>query len=100
LPASGTYVVTKLGTDLASVPAQKRFDLDHLRPAFEGSRERLRRDTLDVVLLHNPTMLAMSKTEAFDFLKELKRLGSLRAWGVSAGSLEVARAAVRHGADV
>ncbi len=45
-------------------------------------------------------MLAMSRTEAFDFLKELKRRGSLRAWGVSAGSLEVARAAVRHGADV
>jgi aryl-alcohol dehydrogenase-like predicted oxidoreductase len=100
LPASGAYVVTKLGTDVSSVPKQKRFDLDHLRPAFEASRERLRRETLDVVLLHNPTMLAMSRTEAFDFLKELKRLGSLRAWGVSAGSLEVARAAVRHGADV
>ena len=100
LPAEGAYVVTKIGTDLSSTPAQKRFDLDHLRPAFERSRERLRRDKLDVVLLHNPTMLAMSKTEPFDFLKELKRLGALRAWGVSAGSLEVARAAVRHGAEV
>ena len=100
LPAEGAYVVTKIGTDLSTTPAQKRFDLGHLRPAFEASRERLRREKLDVVLLHNPTMLAMSRTEPFDFLKELKRLGALRAWGVSAGSLEVARAAVRHGADV
>jgi aryl-alcohol dehydrogenase-like predicted oxidoreductase len=100
LPAEGVFVVTKIGTDLESVPTRKRFDLDHLRPAFERSRERLRREKLDVVLLHNPTMLAMSATEAFDFLKELKRLGALRAWGVSAGSLEVARAAIRHGAEV
>jgi aryl-alcohol dehydrogenase-like predicted oxidoreductase len=100
LPAEGVRVVTKIGTDLESAPTRKRFDLEHLRPAFERSRDRLRRETLDVVLLHNPTMLAMSATEPFDFLKELKRLGALRAWGVSAGSLEVARAAIRHGAEV
>ena len=100
LPAASTYVATKIGTDLAIVPPQKRFDLDHLRPAFEQSRERLRRETLDIVLLHNPTMLAMSRSEPFDFLKELKRLGAIRTWGVSAGSAEVARAAIRHGAEV
>lgn len=100
LPAETTYVVTKIGTDLDVRPPQKRFELEYLRPAFEASRERLRREKLDVVLLHNPTMLAMSKSEPFDFLKELKRLGALRAWGVSAGSAEVARAAIRQGADV
>jgi aryl-alcohol dehydrogenase-like predicted oxidoreductase len=100
LPAEGAYVVTKIGTDLDAVPPVKRFDLDHLRPAFERSRDRLRREKLDVVLLHNPTMTAMRRTEPFEFLKELRRLGSLRAWGVSVGSVEVARAAVDHGAEV
>jgi aryl-alcohol dehydrogenase-like predicted oxidoreductase len=100
LPSNETYVATKIGTDLDIVPSQKRFDLDYLRPAFERSRERLRRDRLDIVLLHNPTMTAMGKSEAFDFLKELKRLGALRAWGVSAGNAEVARAAIQQGADV
>lgn len=100
LPSNLTYVVTKIGTDLDVVPAQKRFELDYLRPAFERSRERLRRDQLDVVLLHNPTMAAMAKSEAFDFLKELKRLGALRAWGVSAGNADVARAAIGQGAEV
>jgi aryl-alcohol dehydrogenase-like predicted oxidoreductase len=93
-------VVTKIGTDLGTSPPRKRFDLDHLRPAFEASRERLGRDKLDVVLLHNPTMQAMGMTEPFDFLKELRRLGALRAWGVSAGDEEVARAALERGADV
>jgi aryl-alcohol dehydrogenase-like predicted oxidoreductase len=100
LPRQTTYVVTKIGTDLDSTPPRKRFDLDHLRPAFERSRDRLERDRIDVVLLHNPTMQALATTEPFDFLKELKRLGALRAWGVSAGSSRVASAAIDQGADV
>ena len=100
LPRDTTYVVTKIGTDVASTPPRKRFDLDHLRPAFERSRERLGRDRIDVVLLHNPTEQAMGEIEAVHFLEELKRLGALRAWGVSAGSAEVARSALALGADV
>ena len=100
LPRETTYVVTKIGTDLDSVPPRKRFDLDHLRPAFERSRERIGRERLDVVLLHNPTMHAMGTSEPAEFLKQLKRLGALRAWGVSAGSADVARAAVEQDADV
>ena len=100
LPRETTRIVTKIGTDLEAVPPRKRFDLDHLRPAFERSQERLGRDKLDVVLLHNPSLHAMAASEPFDFLKELKRLGALRAWGVSAGDAQVARAAVEQGADV
>jgi aryl-alcohol dehydrogenase-like predicted oxidoreductase len=45
-------------------------------------------------------MRTMGTSEPFDFLKELKRLGALRAWGVSAGDEAVARAALEKGADV
>lgn len=100
LPADSTYVVTKIGTDLDITPSQKRFELDYLRLAFERSRDRLKREKLDIVLLHNPSMAAMAKTEPFDFLRELQRLGALRAWGVSAGSADVARAAIVQGAGV
>lgn len=100
LPASTTYVVTKIGTDLSIMPAQKRFEMAYLRDAFEASRDRLKREKLDVVLLHNPTMAAMDQSEAFDFLEELKRYGALRAWGVSAGSADVAAAAIARGAGV
>lgn len=100
VPPGAGVIVTKIGTDLDAAPPQKRFDVGYLRTALERCQERLGREKLDVVLLHNPTMLAMSRSEPFDFLKELKRLGVVRAWGVSAGSTEIARSAIQHGAEV
>src|SRR5262249_33228840 len=100
VPRDRGLIVTKIGTDLSATPPQKRFEMGFLREAFERCQERLGRDQLDVVLLHNPTMLTMGKPDAFDFLKELKRRGVLRAWGVSAGSAEVARRAIERDADV
>ena len=95
-----TLIVTKSGTDLAATPPRKRFEVGFLRSSFEQSQDRIGRESLDIVLLHNPSMLAMATTEPFDFLKELKKRGTLKAWGVSAGSVEVARAAIHHGAEV
>lgn len=100
LPKESTYLVTKLGTDRTSKPAVKRFDVDYLRDAFERSRDRIGREKIDVVLLHNPSMHALSRPEPTEFLRELVRLGAIRAWGVSAGSDEVARAAITEGAGV
>jgi aryl-alcohol dehydrogenase-like predicted oxidoreductase len=100
LPPATTHVITKIGTDLEAVPPRKRFDREFLRVAFERSRERLKRDVVDVVLLHNPTMLAMGTGEAVGYLKELKGDGAIAAWGVSAGSAEVAASAIARGAEV
>lgn len=100
LPTRGTHVVTKIGTDLEDSPPRKRFDGAYLRRAFERSRERLRRDHVDVVLLHNPTMAAMGSGEGIAFVKELANTGAITAWGVSAGSAEVARSAIESGAQV
>lgn len=95
-----TRVVTKLGTDRAASPPRKLFTASYLREAFAQSAERLKRDVLDVVLLHNPSLAAIERGEATDALAELKTNGKLRAWGVSAGSAEVARAAIARGAEV
>jgi aryl-alcohol dehydrogenase-like predicted oxidoreductase len=100
VPAETATIVTKIGTDLDAAPPQKRFELRYVREAFDRSRDRLGRERLDVVLLHNPSMLALGKSETFDFLDELRRLKALRGWGVSAGSPEVAQAAIHRGADV
>jgi aryl-alcohol dehydrogenase-like predicted oxidoreductase len=100
LPADSTYVVTKIGTDRDSTPPRKRFDAPYLRAAFDRSRERLRRDKVDVLLLHNPALETVERGDATGVLGELKTTGAIRAWGVSAGSVEVARAAIAQGADV
>lgn len=100
LPAEGVYVVTKLGTDLDATPPLKRFTAGYLRDAFERSRERLKRSKGLIVLLHNPTMVAMSTAEPFDTMRELKENKLIEAWGVSVGSVEVARASISQGAAV
>ena len=49
-------IVTKLGTDREAVAAHaSRFKPEFIRESFERSRERLKRDVIDVVLLHNPS---------------------------------------------
>src|SRR5215471_14729628 len=94
------HVVTKIGTDRASNPPQKRFSAKYLEEAFEKSRERLRREVVDVVLLHNPVTTTVEAGEATGVLAGLKVRGLIRGWGVSAGSLEVARAAIKADAEV
>ncbi|WP_437549509.1 aldo/keto reductase [Sorangium sp. So ce367] len=98
--AGATFVVTKIGTVRDGDPPTKRFDPAHLRTAFERSQERLAREVVDVVLLHNPTVAAMQSKEALAFLKDLKQAGKIRAYGVSAGSADVARSALRDEVDV
>jgi aryl-alcohol dehydrogenase-like predicted oxidoreductase len=92
-------VVTKVGTDLDSVPTRKRFDPQYLREACQRSADRLGR-ALDVVLLHNPAASTLATTEATGVLAELAAEKKIGAWGVSAGSTEVARAALDRGAQV
>jgi aryl-alcohol dehydrogenase-like predicted oxidoreductase len=119
--AEGTRIVTKIGTvrppepepqpvgpedepppepPEAGIQARKSFDPESLRVAFERSRERIGRDKLDVVLLHNPSAKTIHAGEATDFLKERVAAGELEAWGVSVGDWESASAAIQRGADV
>lgn len=91
-------LVTKIGTDLDSVPARKRFDPAYLRAACDRCGERLGR--LDVVLLHNPAASTLATPDATATLAELTAEGKIAAWGVSAGSSEVAKAALERGAQV
>jgi aryl-alcohol dehydrogenase-like predicted oxidoreductase len=93
-------IVTKIGTDLESQPPCKRFGADFLERRLDASRERLKRECLDIVLLHNPSVLGLESPATTEWLKSLKQRGVATAWGVSAGTVEVAEAAIRAGADV
>src|SRR5689334_13481543 len=50
--AGAAVIVTKIGTNRAEKPERKQFDTAHVNAAVEKCRERLRREKLDVVLLH------------------------------------------------
>jgi aryl-alcohol dehydrogenase-like predicted oxidoreductase len=100
LPKDDTYVVTKIGTDLDTKPAQKRFDPTYLRDALLRSRDRLGREPLDIVLLHNPTERAFQEGDTVAFMKEAVAEGFVRAWGASIGSAAVGKAAIHAGVQV
>jgi aryl-alcohol dehydrogenase-like predicted oxidoreductase len=64
------------------------------------AQELLRRDTVDIALLHNPTADTLGKGDATGMMKELASDGAVRAWGVSTSEHDVARAAIESGAEV
>jgi aryl-alcohol dehydrogenase-like predicted oxidoreductase len=96
----GAVVITKVGIDRTTVPPQKRFDRDHLTRAVTASHKRLGGKAIDVVLLHSPTPDALREGSAVEAIVALKEQGLVAHWGVSAGDVEVARAAVEKGAEV
>jgi len=93
-------VVTKLGTDREASPVRKCFKPEFIRESFERSRERLKRDVIDVVLLHNPSESTLARGEAGAVLQELQNAGQIRAWGASVEGLDAARIAMHQGIRV
>lgn len=61
-----------------------------IRASLEGSLRRLRRDYLDVLLLHDPSIESVANQANQDELRELVRCGKIRAWGVSTHAPSVA----------
>jgi aryl-alcohol dehydrogenase-like predicted oxidoreductase len=97
---SDVVIATRVGTDVASDPPRKRFDSAYVRVAIDRSRKRLREPENLVVLLHNPSTASLENTDLISDIKAWQSAGLVRAWGVAAGDAEVARAAIRHGAEV
>lgn len=63
------------------------FDVTYLRRALEGSLRRLRRDNIDLYLLHNPSAEVVKRGEVFAFLDRARDEGKIRAYGVSCGNV-------------
>ncbi len=99
LPAQKVMVITKLGTSTSGYP-EKRFDSTYLDTAFDRSQSRLKRECIDIVLLHNPTLTTFDTDEPFQVLRRLKDQARIKAWGVSAGTVAVAERAIERGAEV
>ncbi len=93
-------VATKIGTDTTSKPLRRRFDAASLKAAAERSRERLGREKIDLLLLHNPGPETLVRGEATAALAELCESGVAKSWGVSVGTPDAAAEAVLAGAPV
>jgi aryl-alcohol dehydrogenase-like predicted oxidoreductase len=100
LGKSNAVIVTKIGTDRATEPPRKRFDAEYLRARVQASARRLRRERIDLVLLHNPSVETITVGDAVGALTDLKKEGLVAHWGAAVGDAEVARAAIDKGAEV
>jgi aryl-alcohol dehydrogenase-like predicted oxidoreductase len=92
-------VITKLGTDRSVAPPLKRFDDEYLATAVDQSRERLKR-RIDVLLLHNPSTIALGKKPLRELLDKLVKDDKVRCWGASVGDAATGKAAIEAGAQV
>lgn len=93
-------LITKIGTDRTSDPPRKNFDPDWLHRSIVDSTRRLQRAAVDLVLLHNPSVQTLRQGRATSKMRDWSSEGLIRSWGVSAGSAEVAEAALDEQAPV
>jgi aryl-alcohol dehydrogenase-like predicted oxidoreductase len=96
----GLTVVTKIGTDRDSTPPRKSFSVEFLERSLDACAARQRPRTLDLVLLHNPSIETFKQGEATQFLADQVLAGRIKGWGVSAGSAAVVQAAFNVNAPV
>ena len=96
----GAVIATKIGNGLEETPPRKRFDGKFLRHMAERSRDRLARERIDLLLLHNPSAQTLANAELGPAMTEIVAAGVARAWGVSVGGDAAAGAALTCGAQV
>lgn len=82
-PFPDARIITKIGYDTSDGRATKRYDVGFLENSLNTSLRRLKRSSLDLLLLHNPPTEILQKKDVFDWLKLKVREGEISRWGVS-----------------
>ncbi|MBV9899146.1 MAG: aldo/keto reductase [Chloroflexi bacterium] len=99
-----TYVSTKVGFDIdweAAAEWQKRdYSAAAIRRDVRGQLARLRRESIDMYLLHSPTVADLERGDWQHAIDELKRTGVVKWFGISTSSHESGIWAIEHGADL
>ena len=76
-------IATKVGADFYQGHGFQTFTPEYIRFALEKSLSRLQTDYIDVYQLHNPPIKLLSREDTYETMKELKKEGKIRAFGVS-----------------
>jgi aryl-alcohol dehydrogenase-like predicted oxidoreductase len=83
-------IVTKVGEIFENAQSRFDFSFDHTIKSVEQSLKRLKRDVVDVVLVHSDgnDMNIINNEPVFDALAALKDKGLIKAYGMSSKSVE------------
>jgi aryl-alcohol dehydrogenase-like predicted oxidoreductase len=98
--ASGeTTVITRAGARRMGGKLARGFSAKELVADCESSLERLQREQIDLLLLHNPGEAVLREEGWREAIETLEQDGMIRAWGVSVGDVDEARMAIAAGAQ-
>jgi len=102
LPHADDWVImTKVGEIFENGQSSFDFSAEHTRQSVENSLQKLRRDVIDIVLVHSDgnDMDIIHNEAALETLDKMKQAGSIRAYGMSTKTMEGGCWIVEH-ADV
>jgi myo-inositol catabolism protein IolS len=95
------YISTKVGVPVETNDFPHRdFYATTILAEVEQSLRRLRRDTIDLYLLHSPTVQQLATQDWADAIDRLKAQGKVRFFGISTDDHASGIAAIRRGADL
>jgi aryl-alcohol dehydrogenase-like predicted oxidoreductase len=99
-----TTISTKVGFDIdweVSPEHQKRDYSSHaILRDVEGQLTRLRRDAIDLYMLHSPSVTDLETADWAAAIERLKQQGKVRWFGISTSSHASGIWAIEHGADL
>lgn len=95
-----TYVATKVGFPPITNDGTKReYSAKTILAEVENSLRRLRRDTIDLYMLHSPTVRQLETDDWATAIDKLKEQGKIRFFGISTQDHASGIWAIRHGAE-
>ena len=97
---SNAKICTKLGYDTTSGKGVKNYSSEFLEATLMTSLKRLRREKIDLLLLHNPPTEVLRDSQIYKWLKSKIEEGKIARWGCSIyDSIEEAELALNEGAE-
>jgi myo-inositol catabolism protein IolS len=99
-----TYVSTKVGFDIDFEFSQDRPIRDYSAAAIlrdvDGQLKRLRRDAIDMYMLHSPSVSVLETNDWATAIDTLKQQGKVRWFGISTSDHASGIWSIAHGADL
>ena len=95
IPKASEALITSKAGYVTERGNDQDFSARHLRQAVEGSLRRLRRDELDILLLHSPPEEILRAGEAFLTLDRMREEGIAKKTGVSLRTIDSWNAALQ-----
>lgn len=93
-----TQIITRCGARWSGDTPEQSFSEEDITKDCERSLQRLGRESIDVLLLHDPPMELFGKEEWVNALEKLVLDGKIKAWGASCSSKDQSVAALNAGA--